>query len=106
MTADTDFLREMIGFSAQRLMELEIEGLTGAPHGTRVPDRLTHRNDYRERDWETRAGTVGRLLHQLPVRLERSQHSIAAGASEQDHAFGGAENTAFDGLPTSASRLL
>ena len=43
MTADTDFLREMIGFSAQRLMELEIEGLTGAPHGTHAPDRLTHR---------------------------------------------------------------
>ncbi|MGA8195991.1 MAG: IS256 family transposase, partial [Acetobacteraceae bacterium] len=58
MTADTDFLREMIGFSAQRLMELEIEGLTGAPHGTRAPERLTHRNGYRERDWETRAGTV------------------------------------------------
>ena len=57
-TADTDFLREMIGFSAQRLMELEIEGCTGAPHGTRAPDRLTHRNGYREGDWETRAGTV------------------------------------------------
>jgi putative transposase len=57
-TADTDFLREMIGFTAQRLMELEIESLTGAPHGARAPDRLTHRNGYRERDWETRAGTV------------------------------------------------
>ena len=57
-TADTDFLREMIGFTAQRLMELEVESLTGAPHGTRVPDRLTHRNGYRERDWETRAGMV------------------------------------------------
>jgi putative transposase len=57
-TADTDFLREMIGFSAQRLMELEVESLTGAPHGARNPDRLTHRNGYRERDWETRAGTV------------------------------------------------
>ena len=29
-TADTDFLREMIGFTAQRLMELEVETLTGA----------------------------------------------------------------------------
>ena len=48
----------MIGFSAQRLMELEVESLTGAPHGTRTPDRLTHRNGYRDRDWETRAGTV------------------------------------------------
>src|ERR1700687_5451514 len=57
-TADTDFLREMIGFTAQRLMELEVESLTGAPHGSRAPDRLTHRNGYREREWETRAGTV------------------------------------------------
>src|SRR5271165_3913044 len=51
-------MREMIGFSAQRLMELEVESLTGAAHGARNPDRLTHRNGYRERDWETRAGTV------------------------------------------------
>ena len=57
-TADTDFLRDMIGFTAQRLMELEVENLTSAPHGARAPDRLTHRNGYRERDWETRAGTV------------------------------------------------
>ena len=55
---DSDFLREMIGFSAQRLMELEVESLTGARHGARDPDRLTHRNGYRERDWETRAGTA------------------------------------------------
>ena len=57
-TTDTDFLRHMIGFSAQRLMELEVEGLTGAAPGARTPDRLNHRNGYRDRDWETRAGTV------------------------------------------------
>ncbi len=57
-TADTDLLREMIGFTAQRLMELEVEGLTGAAARQRNPDRLTHRNGYRDRDWETRAGTV------------------------------------------------
>jgi transposase-like protein len=57
-TADPDFLREMIGFTAQRLMELEVETLTGAAHGRRDPDRLTHRNGYRAREWETRAGTV------------------------------------------------
>jgi putative transposase len=57
-TTDPDFLREMIGFTAQRLMALEVEALTGAEPGARTPDRLNQRNGYRDRDWETRAGTV------------------------------------------------
>jgi transposase-like protein len=57
-SADADLLREMIGFAAQRLMELEVGGLAGAPFGEKSPERLAQRNGYRARDWETRAGTV------------------------------------------------
>ena len=57
-TTDSDFLREMIGYTAQRLMDLEVEGLTGAPHGSRGPDRVVQRNGCRDRTWETRAGTI------------------------------------------------
>ena len=56
--SDATFLREMIGFAAQRLMQLETETLCGAAPGQRSTDRINQRNGYRDRDWETRAGTV------------------------------------------------
>jgi putative transposase len=56
--SDATFLREMIGFAAERLMQLETDGLCGAAAGERTAERRNQRNGYRDRDWETRAGTV------------------------------------------------
>jgi putative transposase len=56
--ADADLLRQMIQFVAQRMMEMDVEGLCAAGYGERSPERANSRNGYRERAWDTRAGTV------------------------------------------------
>jgi putative transposase len=78
--SDIDLLREMIGFVAERLMALEVEGLCGAGHGERTPARTNQRNGFRDRAalrgdlrWsplgasrgETRAGTVDLKIPKL-----------------------------------------
>ena len=56
--ADTDLVREMLSFAAERLMEAEVEARTGAGLGDRNPGRLVQRNGYRDRGWDTRAGRI------------------------------------------------
>ena len=63
--ADTDLVREMLAFAAERVMDLEVETLTGAPAGARSPERLNHRNGYRERAWDTRAGRIDLAIPKL-----------------------------------------
>ncbi len=63
--SDASVLRDMIGFAAHRLMELETEARCGAAHGERSPDRQVRRNGHCDRDWETRAGTVALRIPKL-----------------------------------------
>jgi len=55
--ADVDMLRQMVQFATQRLME--VDTLCGAGYDEKNPaERINSRNGYRDRSWETRAGTV------------------------------------------------
>ena len=56
--ADIDVLRQMVQFMAQRLMELDVEGRCGAGYDEKSAERINSRNGYRERTWDTRAGSV------------------------------------------------
>jgi putative transposase len=53
-----DLLRESLGWMVEQLMEVEVSELIGAELGERTPDRATHRNGYRGRRWDTRAGEI------------------------------------------------
>src|SRR3954454_10742845 len=74
--SDATFLREMIGFAAQRVMELESEALCGAGHGERSAERRNQRQGPRDRHGDPRAGTVDLRIPRLrrgsyfPVFLE------------------------------------
>lgn len=83
-SADADLLNEMIGFAANRLMELEADGLCNAGRHERSAERANYRNGYRDRAWETRAGTVDLKIPKLrkgsyfPVFLEHRRTSERA----------------------------
>jgi transposase-like protein len=54
-----DFLRESLTWVCQQLMEAEVKELVGAARGVRAPEqRLAHRDGYRPRAWQTRAGEI------------------------------------------------
>jgi transposase-like protein len=57
-----DFVREAVALVAHELMEAEITDEVGAAHGEVSPERLTHRNGYRPRAWETRVGELELLV--------------------------------------------
>ena len=55
---DVDFLREALRVLMDAIMDAEVSARIGAEHGERSPDRLTHRNGYRSRTWDTRVDTM------------------------------------------------
>jgi putative transposase len=63
--AGADLVRELLAFASERLMAAEVDQLTGAAAGVRSPDRLNHRNGYRERGWETRVGRIELAIPKL-----------------------------------------
>ena len=63
--ADVDLLREMVKVFAEQLMGADADALCGADYGERSPERVNRRNGYRERPWDTRAGTIALQVPKL-----------------------------------------
>ena len=53
-----DFVREAVAIVARELMEAEVSAEIGAGRGEVSAERVTHRNGYRPREWETRVGEI------------------------------------------------
>jgi putative transposase len=89
-----DFLRESLAWVVQQLMEAEVSELVGAGRGERAPDeRLTHRNGYRPRPWQTRVGELELAIPKLrrgsyfPSFLEPRKRSEQALVSVVEEAY-------------------
>jgi transposase-like protein len=56
--ASPDLLRAMVKDFAEALMSADADAVCGAGYGERSPERVNRRNGYRERDWDTRVGSI------------------------------------------------
>ena len=89
-----DVLRDSLRWVCQQLMEAEVSELVGAGRGERAPEeRLTHRNGYRPRAWQTRAGEIELAIPKLrrgsyfPSFLEPRRRSEQALVSVVQEAY-------------------
>ena len=60
-----DVVRESVAWMVAELMEAEVAAQIGAEYGQRTPDRVTHRNGYRPRGWDTRVGELELAIPRL-----------------------------------------
>jgi Transposase, Mutator family len=120
--ASPDLLRAMVQDFAEALMGAEVEALCGAGYGERTPERVNRRNGYRERDWDTRVGSIELAVPKLRTgsyfpdwllqprrRAEQAFVAVIAGLSRRRLHPSGAEagaaarrraDVAQPGLPT------
>ena len=87
MDGDVDFLREAMRVLVEGIMDAEVSSRIGAEYGERSPERVTQRNGYRSRAWDTRVGTMDLHIPKLregsyfPSLLEprrRSERALLA----------------------------
>ena len=87
MDGDVDFLREALRVLVEGIMDAEVSSRIGAEYGKRSPERVTQRNGYRSRAWDTRVGTMDLHIPKLregsyfPSLLEprrRSERALLA----------------------------
>jgi putative transposase len=88
---DGDFPRERVRLMSQRLLELEVEAQRGAGRYERSVERTGQRNGYRERQWDTRVGTInlrvprvreGRYFPSLLEPRRRAEQAVVAVVQE------------------------
>ena len=82
MDGDVDFLREALRVLVEGIMDAEVSGRIGAEYGERSPERVTQRNGYRSRAWDTRVGTMESAHPEASERGATSRacwsHGVAA----------------------------
>jgi putative transposase len=104
-TADHQILAEMLSFVADRLMALDVDQLCGAGAHERSAARVNHRNGYRPRRWETRAGAVDVQIPKLRKGTYFPEFLEPRRASEKAMtAFANVSRT--NGVPMAHSRKL
>ena len=112
MDGNVDFLREALRVLVEGIMDTEVSARTGAEYGERSPERVTQRNGYRSRAWDTRVGTMDLHIPKLregsyfPSLLEPGRHSERALLTVIQQAYvEGVSTRRVDDLVKAASEL-